>query len=93
MSILSVLDIKNKIKKLHGRKYKNGAIIKDYSFSSYMKSIDFISFLAKISEENNHHPDMVVGWCKITVSFTSHDKGGVTESCIQMAREADKIYM
>ena len=43
------------------------------------------------SEELNHHPDMIVGWCEIKISFTSHDKGGVTYTCIKMAEFVDSI--
>ena len=64
---------------------------KRFSFGSYMDSIEFINFLAKQAELNNHHPDMIVGWCKIKVSFTSHDKGGITNQCVEMAKYADYI--
>ena len=33
----------------------------------------------------------VVGWCKVSVSFTSHDQGGVTSDCISMAKTVDKL--
>jgi len=26
------------------------------------------------------------------VTFTSHDKGGVTEQCIMMAKKSDSVY-
>ena len=56
-----------------------------------MESIEFINELAKVAERLNHHPDMVVGWCKIDIYFTSHDLGGVTEGCLHMARETEKV--
>tara|TARA_Y100001970_G_scaffold266804_1_gene355970 strand:- start:247 stop:420 length:174 start_codon:yes stop_codon:yes gene_type:complete len=56
-----------------------------------MESIEFIYRLAKKAEEANHHPDMVVGWCKIDLGFTSHDKGGVTKTCVEMAKQADAV--
>ena len=49
--------------------------------------------LAEISEKNNHHPDMYVGWCKVNIAFTSHDLGGVTKACITMAKAADEIFL
>ena len=52
----------------------------------YMDGINFINRLAVEAEKTNHHPDMIVGWCKVVVTFTSHDKGGVTEQCIMMAK-------
>ena len=54
-----------------------------------MDSIDMINLIAKEAERVNHHPDMKVGYCKIVVDFTSHDLGGVTKGCIQMAKYID----
>ena len=61
-------------------------------FNTYMESIHYINLLAEKAEENNHHPDLVVGWCKINMALTSHDLGGVTQLCIRVAQEAEKIF-
>ena len=58
-----------------------------------MDGITFVNQLAKIAEEKNHHPDMVVGWCKIDVAFTSHDQGGVTTACIDMAKKIESSFI
>ncbi|MDP7609455.1 MAG: 4a-hydroxytetrahydrobiopterin dehydratase, partial [Candidatus Marinimicrobia bacterium] len=67
MSCLSISDIQYAISDLNGWEFKNNAIHKIFTFESYLNSIAFINRLAEIAEENNHHPDMVVGWCKIDV--------------------------
>jgi 4a-hydroxytetrahydrobiopterin dehydratase len=91
MSCLSISDIQYAISDLNGWEFKNNAIHKIFTFESYLNSIAFINRLAEISEENNHHPDMVVGWCKIDVAFTSHDQGGVTTGCIDMAKRTESV--
>jgi 4a-hydroxytetrahydrobiopterin dehydratase len=91
MSCLSNSDIQYAISDLNGWEFKNNAIHKIFTFESYLNSIAFINRLAEIAEENNHHPDMVVGWCKIDVAFTSHDQGGVTTACIDMAKKAESV--
>jgi 4a-hydroxytetrahydrobiopterin dehydratase len=91
MSCLSISDIQYAISDLNGWEFKNNAIHKIFTFESYLNSIAFINRLAEIAEENNHHPDMVVGWCKIDVAFTSHDQGGVTTACIDMAKKAESV--
>ena len=91
MSCLSNTDIQYAISDLNGWEFKNNAIHKIFTFESYLNSIAFINRLAEIAEENNHHPDMVVGWCKIDVAFTSHDQGGVTTACIDMAKKAESV--
>ena len=91
MSCLSVSDIQYAISDLNGWEFKNNVIHKIFTFESYLNSIAFINRLAKIAEENNHHPDMVVGWCKIDVAFTSHDQGCVTAACIDMAKKTESV--
>ena len=92
MSLMRDLDINNALEKMNGWVFKDGSIKKTYSFDSYMDSIKFINRLAEEADKVNHHPDMVVGWCRIEIMFTSHDMGGVTDSCMTMAKKADAVY-
>lgn len=89
--ILNIDSIENSLMSLEGWIFENDIIYKEYTFKNYMDSIRFIQNLAQEAERNNHHPDMVVGWCTIKVSFTSHDEGGVTKNCIAMATATEKI--
>jgi len=91
MSLLTDIEIQDAIQELNGWEFKENAIQKTFSFESYMDSIAFINRLAVKAEEANHHPDMVVGWCKIDLAFTSHDQGGVTAACIEMAKQAESV--
>jgi 4a-hydroxytetrahydrobiopterin dehydratase len=88
---LNIDSVEESLMSLKGWVFEDNTIYKEYTFKNYMDSIRFIQVLAKEAEKKNHHPDMIVGWCKIKVSFTSHDKGGVTEKCIAMARVSEKI--
>ena len=89
--ILNIDSIENSLMSLEGWIFENDIIYKEYTFKNYMDSIRFIQNLAQEAEKNNHHPDMVVGWCTLKVSFTSHDEGGVTKNCIAMATATEKI--
>ena len=89
--ILNIDSIEKSLMSLEGWIFENDIIYKEYTFKNYMDSIRFIQNLAQVAERNNHHPDMVVGWCTIKVSFTSHDEGGVTKNCIAMATATEKI--
>ena len=91
MSRLSVTEIQEKLSTLNEWEFKDNTIRKTFTFETYMESIGFINRLAEIAEEANHHPDMVVGWCRIDVAFTSHDQGGVTLACIEMAKKAESV--
>ena len=92
MSLIKEEHLSKELGKLDGWIYGDRSITKTYSFTTYMDSISFINRLAGEAEKNNHHPDMVVGWCKVVVAFTSHEKGGVTKECVIMAKRSDSVY-
>ena len=74
-----------------GWEYKDKNIIKSFSFDTYMDGIEFINKIATLAETNNHHPDITVGWCKVDISIASHDLGGVTTKCVNLATGIDLI--
>lgn len=87
----SVKNIENDLLGLNDWTYKDNKIKRELKFDSYMQSIDFINVLSKKAEQLNHHPNLIVGYCQIAIEFTSHDLGGVTEDCFNMAKYIDSI--
>ena len=93
LSLLSKIELKKHLETITDWSFENNTIKNEFKFDTYMNSVAFINQLAEKSEKNNHHPDMYVGWCKVKISFTSHDFGGVTKACITMAKAADEIFL
>ena len=80
-------------KSLSGKnwQYKEQNINKDYTFDSYMDGISFINNIAELAEAHNHHPDLTIGYCKVTVSISSHDLGGISTKCVNLALGIDRL--
>ena len=91
MSLLNKKQIEKNLQGLDNWFISEKVIKKKLKFNSYMDSIKFINEVATKAEELNHHPDMIVGWCEIEISFMSHDKGGVTFDCIDMAKFVESV--
>lgn len=91
MGKLSSREVKREVEKLPGWVLHGDKIEKEFHFGSYMEGIGFVNRLAQKAEEHNHHPDLEVGWCKVKVTFTSHDTGGVTARDVRMAKEAEAL--
>jgi|TARA_Y100001980_G_C14246998_1_gene93511 4a-hydroxytetrahydrobiopterin dehydratase len=70
---------------------KDNTITKTFEFSSYLDGIDFINEVASLSEQENHHPDITVGYCKVTISLTTHDAGTLTEKDYKLAKLIDDL--
>ena len=70
---------------------KDKTITKTFEFSSYLDGIDFVNEVANLSEQENHHPDITVGYCKVTISLTTHDAGSLTEKDYKLAKLIDDL--
>ena len=74
-----------------GWEYVDKKISKTFDFNTYMEGIEFVIKIADLAEKNNHHPDITIGWCRVDVSISSHDMGGVTTKCVNLATGIDLI--
>ena len=74
-----------------GWEYADKKITKSYKFDTYMDGIIFVQKIAELAERNNHHPDILIGWCRADVTISSHEMGGVTTKCVNLATGIDLI--
>ena len=70
---------------------KDNTITKTFEFSSYLDGIDFVNEVANLSEQENHHRDITIGYCKVTISLTTHDAGSLTEKDFKLAKLIDDL--
>ncbi len=75
---------------LPGWKKKGKAIERTIEFETYADGLDFAVRVGRRADRDNHHPDLVVGYCRVTVRWTTHDAGGPTALDIAGARMADE---
>jgi 4a-hydroxytetrahydrobiopterin dehydratase len=44
---------------------------------------------AALAETQNHHPDILISYSKVTLTSSSHDVGGLTTRDFQLAKAVD----
>tara|TARA_Y100000991_G_scaffold115959_1_gene87482 strand:+ start:1411 stop:1644 length:234 start_codon:yes stop_codon:yes gene_type:complete len=69
----------------------DNTITKTFEFNSYLDGIDFVNAVANVAEQENHHPDISIGYCKVTISLTTHDAGTITEKDYKLAKLIDDL--
>ena len=69
----------------------DNTITKTFEFNSYLDGIDFVNAVANVAEQENHHPDISIGYCKVTISLTTHDAGTITEKDYRLAKLIDDL--
>ena len=66
-------------------------LVKEFRFSSYLAGIEFVRRVALLAEAMNHHPDLVVGWRKVTVRLSTHSAGGLTRLDFALAAQISAV--
>jgi 4a-hydroxytetrahydrobiopterin dehydratase len=63
----------------------DGALERTFEFASFGDAIGFVNRLAELAERENHHPDIAVSYRTVTVRWTTHSAGGVTDRDRELA--------
>ncbi|MFC0875418.1 4a-hydroxytetrahydrobiopterin dehydratase [Saccharicrinis sp. FJH2] len=66
-------------------------LVKTYPFTEYAPSVVFVDKIAEIAQQQNHHPDILLGFKKVTISLTTHSASGLTANDFIMAAKIDRI--
>jgi 4a-hydroxytetrahydrobiopterin dehydratase len=70
-------EIAARLPQLNGWTADNNVLSKTFAMDSYMSGLAFASAVGTVCEALDHHPDIHIGWRRVTVSFTTHDSGNV----------------
>ena len=70
----------------------NGALHRRLTFADFAAAFAFMTRVAKIAEEQDHHPDWSNSWNVVEISLRSHDVGGViTERDARLAQRINEV--
>ena len=67
--------------KLHAR-FKTG---------SFVKGLELVTRITAAAEEANHHPDIAISYKKVTLRWTTHSAGGITDRDRELAERTDAL--
>ncbi len=89
---LSDQEINAGLAKLSGWARDGDELTKEFRFDNYLAGLAFASSVGVIAEGLNHHPDMTIGWRRVSVSFTTHDAGSkLTAKDFAAAEAIDRL--
>ena len=68
------------------------AYSKVFKFADFKQAFSFMTSLAMKAEQINHHPEWENVYNKVTITLTTHDKGGITELDYNLAAFAESSF-
>ncbi len=63
---------------LPGWSVENGRIARTWHFANYDETMAFANGVAWLAQRENHHPELVVGYDRCRVAYSTHDVGGLS---------------
>ncbi len=95
MTLLSDEAIRDGLSKLEGWTQvdagNGNGIAKVFSTGNFLKGLAFVTKVAVLAENANHHPDVELTYPRVTMTLTTHEAGGLTERDFKLAGEIDAL--
>ena len=88
---LSSPDIDQRMKSLSGWTLQGDEIVKQFTFKGFPEAIAFVNHLAHEAETADHHPDILINYKRVTLTYSTHSEGGLTDKDFSGAAMADRV--
>lgn len=69
-----------------------GRIRREFVCENFQQAFAFMTRVAALAEELNHHPDWRNSYNRVEIELTTHDLGGLSGLDVEMARRIDEIF-
>jgi 4a-hydroxytetrahydrobiopterin dehydratase len=88
---LTRTDVEQRVKTLQGWALDGDALKKQFTFKGFPEAVDFVRRLVPEAEAADHHPDIQINYKRVTLVYSTHSEGGLTEKDFAGAAMADRI--
>ena len=88
---LSEEEVNTALAELEGWEFDDDEIQKKFKFANFAEALAFVNKIGEIAESLDHHPDIKFGWGYAKIETTTHDRDGVTDFDIELARQIDGL--
>jgi len=72
---------------------RDGALEKRLDFPDFHRTMAFVNAVAWIAHEQDHHPDMAVGYSRCTLRWHTHSVGGLSLNDFICAARVDALTL
>lgn len=91
MDKLNPEQVEAKIAELPQWALNGESLQRTFNFDDFVGAIAFVNRVADLAESMQHHPDIMIRYSKVTLTLTTHDASGLTESDFSFAHKSDNF--
>ena len=68
------------LKQVRGWTIDKGELVRELKFADYYETMSNVVAIAMLAQAENHHPDMLVSYNKLSIRYSTHSVGGLSEN-------------
>lgn len=91
MATLNRGEAEARLRALDGWTLDGNAIRKQFVFGGFPEAVNFVTRLVAGAEAADHHPDVMINYKRVTLIYSTHSEGGLTEKDFAGAKMADEV--
>ena len=91
MATLSRAEAEQRLISLNGWALDGNAIRKQYVCRDFPAAVQFVNRLVPGAEAADHHPDILINYKRVTLTYSTHSAGGLTDKDFDAAAAASEI--
>lgn len=77
--------------KLSSWKIETDKLMREFMFKDFIEAFGFMSKVALLAQQANHHPEWSNVYNKVRIRLTTHDAGGITQKDLDLALQIDEL--
>jgi 4a-hydroxytetrahydrobiopterin dehydratase len=78
---------------LSGWSIEAGKLTKTFSFGNHYETTAFLNAVVWISHKQDHHPDVSLGYNKVTIKYDTHTVKGLSENDFVCAGRVERLFL
>jgi 4a-hydroxytetrahydrobiopterin dehydratase len=91
MAAMTDSEARQRLEQLPGWTLEKAAIRRQFTFSGFADAVSFVVRLGFDAEAADHHPDILINYKRVTLTYSTHSAGGLTEKDFQGAGAATAL--
>jgi 4a-hydroxytetrahydrobiopterin dehydratase len=88
MATISADTARERLRELPGWELTGDAIRRQFTFKDFTEAVAFVVRLGFAAEAVDHHPDILINYKRVTLTYSTHSAGGLTDKDFAGAKEA-----
>lgn len=89
--VYSEAETHQKLKELPNWEFRDGWIRRTYDTPGWPHTLMLVNTIGYLSDAAYHHPDLTVGYAKVTVKLQTHRVRGITDNDFELAARIEEI--